>query len=189
MTQTNTKNTYTEAEKPRSTFPTGLITTILVVIFIGLFIYIFWQKKSISHKITTLEKRISDKQAAIEDFTQGKSVEDHLNGVVALEAVLEEQIDWSQANRAIAAIGTELQNEVSFEEYSSNDQGTFQLRGVAANPEGIAKTIERFTNSSQFLEPFVTNISEQSNNGTSFGSRTPINIFPFNLTFVFTPAS
>lgn len=189
MTQTNTDNISREEERPKATFPAGLVTTILVIIFLGIFIYVFWQKKSVSHQITNLEDRIAKKQEAIDVFTQGKSVEDHLNGVFALESVLEEQVDWSDANRAISGIGTELQDVVNFEDYSSDERGLFQLRGVAASAEGVAQVIERFTASPQFMDPFVSQMSEQRNSNTSFGERKPINVYPFSMSLIFIPSS
>lgn len=178
-----------DTEQPRAVFPIGIALTLLVVVFLGLFIYVFWQKKSLSDQVATLEERIVAKQQAIDTYTNGKSVEDHLNSVVAIEDVLEEQVDWSEANRAIAGIGTELQASILFEEYSSDENGVFQLQGIAADTEGIAKMIERFTASADFSGPFVSNISEQTNSGTRFSGRSPLSVFPFSLTFTFLPSN
>lgn len=178
-----------DTEQPKAVFSTGIALILLAIIFLGLFIYVFWQKKSIADQIATLEERINAKQTAIDTYTNGKSVEDHMNSVVALEDVLAEQIDWSEANRAVDQIGADLQGSVLFEEYLSDEKGVFQLRGVAADTEGVAKMIERFTASVDFTDPFVSNLSEQTNTGTQFGTRTPQSVFPFSLTFTFLPSS
>lgn len=177
-----------DTEQPRAVFPIGIALILLAIIFLGLFIYVFWQKKTVTDQITTLEERIEARQKAIDVYTNGKSVEDHMNSVIALEDVLAEQIDWSEANRAVAQIGAELQESVLFEEYSSDEKGVFQLRGIAADTEGIARMIERFTASIDFSDPFVSTISEQNNVGTRFGNRSPLSIFPFSLTFTFLPS-
>lgn len=157
----------------------------LVLVALGQSGHVFWQNKTLLKTVTQTKEKIAVKEKKIKEFTAGEEVDSHLKGVAVLEKVVEERISWSEAQREITRLEKGAQGHTLFLDYSSDSDGNFSLQGVSQSLEGVAQTLGLFQGSLSFADPFVTNISEETNTEVVFSGKRPRKIYRFTLLFDF----